>query len=168
MRRHSELYDYHLLLLIFRNQLNRMQSHEWYITRQGSANSEERNDSMVEKYVMVNTANLKQKRANRENVTVADMAVFHHNPRYFPNYMRLRSEMFLYLILLAGIYYTLPVFQLVYYYQETAEISGNLDTCYYNYLCQYPYWVFNDYGHVFSNIGYVLLGLLFIVIVKIR
>ena len=104
----------------------------------------------------------------RKNVTVADMAVFHHNPRYFPNFLKLRSDLFLYLILMAGIYYTLPVFQLVYYYQKTADSSGNYDTCYYNYLCQYPYGPFKDYGHVFSNIGYVILGLLFIVIVKFR
>ena len=72
------------------------------------------------------------------------------------------------LSLLAGIYYTLPVFQLVYYYQETAERSGNLDTCYYNYLCQYPYGAFNDFGHVFSNFGYIILGLLFKLIVWLR
>ena len=59
-------------------------------------------------------------------------------------------------------------YQLVYYYQETAETTGNLDTCYYNYLCQYPYGAINDYGHVFSNVGYVALGLLFILIVKLR
>lgn len=57
---------------------------------------------------------------------------------------------------------------MVYYYQETAETTGNLDTCYYNYLCQYPYGAINDYGHVFSNVGYVALGLLFILIVKLR
>ena len=101
-------------------------------------------------------------------ISVLDMSVFHHNPEYFPNFMKLRSEMFLYLILLAGIYYTLPVFQLVYYYQETAERSGNLDTCYYNYLCQYPYGAFNDFGHVFSNFGYIILGLLFNLIVMLR
>ena len=96
------------------------------------------------------------------------MAVFHHNPKYFPNFLKLRSDLFLYLILMAGIYYTLPVFQLVLYYQETSERSGNLDTCYYNYLCQYPYLAVNDYGHVFSNIGYIILGLLFNLIVKLR
>ena len=147
--------------------MRREESHDWYRTRQGSG-SEERKESLVEKYITVNTSSLKKKRSKRENVTVADLAVFHHNPRYFPHYRSLRSEMFLYLILLAGIYYTLPVFQLVYYYQETAESSGNLDTCYYNYLCQYPFGVFNDFGHVFSNIGYVALGLLFIVVVKLR
>lgn len=95
--------------------LAREQSHDWYMTRQGSVDTgvqaEEGKESFVRKYITVDTSKLKQKRANREDVTVADMAVFHHNPEYFPNYLRLRSELFLYLILLAGIYYTLPVFQ---------------------------------------------------------
>ena len=53
-------------------------------------------------------------------------------------------------------------------FQETSLNSGNLDTCYYNYLCQYPYGPIADYGHVFSNIGYIILGLVFMGIVYFR
>eukprot|EP00092_Neocalanus_flemingeri_P029565 GFUD01032111.1.p1 GENE.GFUD01032111.1~~GFUD01032111.1.p1 ORF type:complete len:873 (+),score=223.26 GFUD01032111.1:44-2662(+) len=121
----------------------------------------------VKKIVTLDLTEILKKRANRKEVTVADMAV-HYNKEYFPNFMRMRSELFLWLILLAGIYYTLPVFQLVYYYQETAIRSGNLDTCYYNYLCLYPWGPFADYGHVFSNVGYVISGLIFMAIVRKR
>ena len=124
-------------------------------------------DVKVTKVVTLDLTEVLKRRANKEEVTVADMAV-HHNKEYFPNFLRLRSELFLWLIMLAGIYYTLPVFQLVYYYQETAIRSGNLDTCYYNYLCLYPWGPFADYGHVFSNVGYVISGLFFMAIVKHR
>ena len=43
-----------------------------------------------------------------------------------------------------------------------------MDTCYYNYMCQYPYGALSDYGHVFSNIGYILSGVFFMAIVKYR
>eukprot|EP00092_Neocalanus_flemingeri_P010561 GFUD01011377.1.p1 GENE.GFUD01011377.1~~GFUD01011377.1.p1 ORF type:complete len:900 (-),score=228.82 GFUD01011377.1:79-2778(-) len=121
----------------------------------------------VKKIVTLDLTEILKKRANRKEVTVADMAV-HYNKEYFPNFMRMRSELFLWLILLAGIYYTLPVFQLVYYYQETSIRSGDLDTCYYNYLCLYPWGPFADYGHVFSNVGYVISGLIFMAIVRKR
>ena len=71
----------------------------------------------VKKIVTLDLTEILIKRANQDEVTVADMAV-HHNTEYFPDFLRLRSELFLWLIMLAGIYYTLPVFQLVYYYQE--------------------------------------------------
>lgn len=103
----------------------------------------------------------------RVNVTVADMS-FYHNSDYFPNTLKLRSDLFVWLIFLAGIFYTLPVFQLVYYYQETSLRTGDLDTCYYNFLCQYPYGPFWDYNHVFSNIGYIICGISFMCIVKYR
>ena len=45
---------------------------------------------------------------------------------------------------------------------------GNLDICYYNFRCLYPWLGLQDYGHVFSNVGYVLSGLCFILIVKRR
>ena len=35
-----------------------------------------------------------------------------------------------------GIYYTLPVVQLVLLYQSMATLDGNRDLCYFNYECQ--------------------------------
>lgn len=40
--------------------------------------------------------------------------------------------------------------------------SGNHDLCYYNFLCSHPLWMLADFNHVFSNIGYLFLGFLFI------
>jgi hypothetical protein len=34
--------------------------------------------------------------------------------------------------------------------------------CYFNFLCAHPLMVLSDFNHVYSNLGYVLLGLLFL------
>ena len=47
-------------------------------------------------------------------------------------------------------------------------MTGDQDICYYNFLCAHPLGVLSDFNHVYSNIGYVLLGLLFIGLVKRR
>ena len=88
-------------------------------SRNNSGTNATGSEAYVTKVIIVDKDKIKQKRTDAENVNVADMAVY-HNPDYFPNFLSLRSDMFVWLIFLAGIYYTLPVFQLVYYYQETS------------------------------------------------
>ena len=46
--------------------------------------------------------------------------------------------------------------------------EGNLDVCYYNFLCKVAVFRMEDFGHVFSNISYVISGIFFIAICKIR
>ncbi|XP_071844081.1 SID1 transmembrane family member 1-like isoform X2 [Apostichopus japonicus] len=57
--------------------------------------------------------------------------------------------------------YALPVVQLVITYQIVVNVTGNEDTCYYNFLCSRPASVFSAFNNVFSNIGYIMLGILF-------
>ena len=52
--------------------------------------------------------------------------------------------------------------------QNVASKSGNGDECYYNYLCKARFWIFEDYGAVYSNISYILSGIFFLGIVTIR
>jgi len=40
--------------------------------------------------------------------------------------------------------------------------TGNQDLCYYNFLCAHPLGLLSDFNHMFSNVGYIMLGLLFI------
>ena len=50
--------------------------------------------------------------------------------------------------------------------------TGNQDLCYYNFLCSTPVHTniikIADFNHIFSNIHYVVFGLLFIYLVRRR
>ena len=81
---------------------------------------------------------------------------------------RLRSQLFSWLIVLAGIFYALPAFQMVFNHQNPFLHGGDQDICYYNFFCVFPYGKLADFGHVFSNIGYCISGLYFIMKVYIR
>jgi hypothetical protein len=63
-----------------------------------------------------------------------------------------------------AIFYALPVLQLVIIYQRMLNDTGDQDLCYYNFLCTHPLGELTDFNHVYSNLGYVLLGLLFIIL----
>ena len=47
-------------------------------------------------------------------------------------------------------------------------MTGNLDLCYFNYLCKVPSLGLEDFGHVFSNVSYVMGGIIFIVLCCVR
>jgi len=53
---------------------------------------------------------------------------------------------------------------LVLYCLQVLNQTGNQDLCYYNFLCAHPFGLLSDFNHVFSNTGYVVLGLLFILL----
>lgn len=73
-----------------------------------------------------------------------------------------KSQLYTRNLLTIAIFYGVPVVQLVYTYQKVLHVTGNQDICYYNFLCSHPFNVFSDFNHVFSNVGYVLLGILFL------
>jgi hypothetical protein len=78
---------------------------------------------------------------------------------------REKSFGFVWNLLLVVIFYGIPVTQLVWTYQKIADKTGDEDMCYYNYLCANPFWIFGDFNHIFSNVGYVLMGALFLCMV---
>ncbi|XP_074653774.1 SID1 transmembrane family member 1-like isoform X2 [Tubulanus polymorphus] len=61
-----------------------------------------------------------------------------------------------------AIFYGLPVIQLVITYQKVLHATGDEDICYYNFLCAHPLGVLSAFNNVFSNIGYIMLGILFL------
>ncbi|KAJ3590918.1 hypothetical protein NHX12_008866, partial [Muraenolepis orangiensis] len=67
-----------------------------------------------------------------------------------------------------GVFYALPVVQLVITYQTVVNVTGNQDICYYNFLCAHPLGALSAFNNILSNLGYVLLGLLFLLIVLKR
>ncbi|XP_019383036.1 PREDICTED: SID1 transmembrane family member 1 isoform X4 [Gavialis gangeticus] len=71
-------------------------------------------------------------------------------------------------IITIAVFYALPVVQLVITYQTVVNVTGNQDICYYNFLCAHPLGVLSAFNNVLSNMGHVLLGFLFLLIVLHR
>ncbi|XP_029027401.1 SID1 transmembrane family member 2 isoform X2 [Betta splendens] len=67
-----------------------------------------------------------------------------------------------------AVFYALPVIQLVITYQTVVNVTGNQDICYYNFLCAHPLGALSASNNILSNVGYVMLGLLFLLIVLKR
>lgn len=76
--------------------------------------------------------------------------------------LKKKSELYIWGLVTVAVFYAVPVMQLVVTYQRILDTTGNQDLCYYNFLCAHPLGVISDFNHVFSNIGYILFGLLFI------
>ncbi|XP_033223305.1 SID1 transmembrane family member 1-like [Belonocnema kinseyi] len=95
-------------------------------------------------------------------LSVCDLA------RKEPKILRHKSRLYMYYLGTVAIFYTLPVVQLVITYQNVLHVTGNQDLCYYNFLCSHPFGFLSDFNHVYSNFGYVLLGLLFIFLTYTR
>lgn len=51
---------------------------------------------------------------------------------------------------------------------QILNVSGSLDICYYNFLCAHRAGALSDFNHVLSNLGYLLLGALFLLQVRRR
>ncbi|XP_048773289.1 SID1 transmembrane family member 1-like [Ostrea edulis] len=71
-------------------------------------------------------------------------------------------------LLAIAIFYGLPVLQLVFTYQKVLNVTGDLDICYYNFNCAHPWGQVSSFNNIFSNIGYVSLGILFLILVYRR
>ncbi|CAG7721990.1 unnamed protein product [Allacma fusca] len=97
----------------------------------------------------------------RTNAYLCVAALARKNPRVLGK----KAQLYLWTLLTVAIFYALPVVQLVFTYQKVLHTTGNQDLCYYNYLCSHPFWVLSDFNHVFSNVGYLMLGVLFILLV---
>lgn len=79
-----------------------------------------------------------------------------------PRILQRKSYSYLWHVLTVALFYGLPVVQLVITYQKVLNDTGNQDLCYYNFLCAHPLGFFSDFNHIFSNVGYVLFGFLFL------
>ena len=84
--------------------------------------------------------------------------------RKSPKVLAKKSSMYHWNLLTIAIFYGLPVIQLVLTFQNITNKTGNQDMCYFNFLCTHPLGMVTDFNHVFSNLGYVSLGILFILI----
>ena len=76
-------------------------------------------------------------------------------------------------LLIISLFYGIPVVQLVLSYERSTNERGNKDQCYFNFKCAHAFlWgddvKISDFNHFFSNIGYVILGLLGLFCVRIH
>ncbi|KAI4454754.1 sid1 transmembrane family memeber [Holotrichia oblita] len=98
----------------------------------------------------------------RPNLYVSDLSRRNHSS------LIRKSYSYFWHVLTVALFYFLPVIQLVITYQKVLHDTGNQDLCFYNFYCARPFGFFSDFNHIFSNIGYVSLGLLFIFITHRR
>ncbi|KAG8434521.1 hypothetical protein GDO86_012775 [Hymenochirus boettgeri] len=82
--------------------------------------------------------------------------------------MRKKYQIYFWNIATIAVFYALPVIQLVITYQTVVNVTGNQDICYYNFLCAHPLGSLSAFNNILSNLGYVMLGLLFLMIVLQR
>ena len=76
-----------------------------------------------------------------------------------------KSELYWVLVFIIGLYYSIPAFQLVITANPTFDKSDQ-DECFFNYLCIKPLGNLTAFNSVFSNIGYVTYGFLYICLVS--
>ncbi|XP_071496981.1 SID1 transmembrane family member 1-like [Diadema antillarum] len=85
-----------------------------------------------------------------------------------PNYLQKKYKLYTWMVIIVSLFFALPVVQLVVRYQQVIKITGNEDYCYYNFKCAKPFLGLSAFNNVFGNIGYVLLGVLFLLLVLRR
>ncbi|XP_069804856.1 SID1 transmembrane family member 2 isoform X6 [Dendropsophus ebraccatus] len=82
--------------------------------------------------------------------------------------MRKKYQIYFWNISTIAVFYALPVVQLVITYQTVVNVTGNQDICYYNFLCAHPLGYLSAFNNILSNLGYIMLGLLFLILVLQR
>ena len=79
-----------------------------------------------------------------------------------------RNQLHWIILITSSMFYYLPSIQMVMHSSNLYKDTGDQDYCYYNSLCQMPMGTLRDFNHVFSNLGYAVLGILFICVVHQR
>ena len=96
---------------------------------------------------------------------LSDMTTILNDDKWF---RRNRSKVYLYLVPIITTFYFVPSIQYVLQTKQTEQMLGTQDLCYHNFRCSRPFWIFDDFNHIVSNISYALFGLFFMIIVKIK
>ncbi|XP_068734259.1 SID1 transmembrane family member 1-like [Montipora capricornis] len=83
-------------------------------------------------------------------------------------YLSKKFRLYHWNLAMIAVFYALPVVQLVITYQKVLNASGDEDICYYNFFCAHPLGELSAFNNVWSNVGYILLGFLFFLLVLRR
>lgn len=76
-----------------------------------------------------------------------------------------KAKLYTQAVFIVAVFYIVPAAQLVVMYQRMFHKTGNQDMCFFNFHCARPLKWLSDFNHVYSNIGYILLGFLALFIV---
>ena len=76
-----------------------------------------------------------------------------------------KSSLYVYIVLMMGLFYGIPAIQLVINYQKDMSDDGNQDICFFNFQCSIPLGAVMDFNHIFSNVFYLWFGVLFLILV---
>ena len=108
-----------------------------------------------------------RKRRMKTYLFVSDLSTKLNDPTKTKSVYQ-KSQLYLGVLFLVSLFYSLPVLQMVFSFSYEQGITGNQDICYYNDLCRKPLGLVRDFNHVFSNLGYCVFGLLFMSIVLFK
>lgn len=106
-------------------------------------------------------------RRMKKHLYVSDLSTKMRDPTKTKSVYQ-KSQLYLGVLFIVSIYYSLPVLQMVFRFSAEQRLTGNQDICYYNDLCRKPLGYVRDFNHVFSNLGYCVFGLLFMCIVLFK
>ena len=70
---------------------------------------------------------------------------------------------YLQFVLIIGLFYLVPALQFIFF-----QTKSHVVTCYYNNLCNKKLENLNGFNNVISNVSYIILGLLFIITVRLK
>jgi len=115
----------------------------------------------------IDTADSKMRTRMKKDLKVADLSKKILDPRKTKSVYQ-KSQLYLGVLFVVSIYYSLPVLQMVFRFSAEQSFTGNQDICYYNDLCRKPLGHVRDFNHVFSNLGYIVFGFLFMCIVLFK
>ncbi|KAI6656996.1 SID1 transmembrane family member 1 [Oopsacas minuta] len=99
---------------------------------------------------------------NQKEVTVSDV-----NLRPLRELNR-NAMMYIFLVVIVGLIYVLPGLQVAYLNHELVIDTGILDLCYINFKCDYQLNSIRSFNSIWSNISYMFLSFLFVIIVAIK
>eukprot|EP00117_Sycon_ciliatum_P039450 scpid91445/ scgid29159/ SID1 transmembrane family member 1 len=97
--------------------------------------------------------------------TLSSVAALNQAP---PEVLARRLRSYPLLVVIVGVFYGIPALQLMLNYQLAVDLTGNQDICYFNFRCVRRLGSFSAFNHVISNLGYVLLGVLFMLLTARR
>ena len=101
----------------------------------------------------------------RGQLTVADTCLLIKENCY---HRRQRSKVYLYLVPLLALFYLIPSVQMVLAEQRRARDTGDMEMCFLNYGCSIQWGDFEDINHIVSNGGYIIYGVVFILLVRLK